>query len=204
MRTWRSLRTWNKDKGFCFDSAKVCPVTFRPPRISWRHRKHNRRVGVRGRERGSCFSSPRLMTADGRMSVVMCEWAAEQRGVIPGGSRRSGACSRTLGVAYPEIGLTGASEHWRSESDCSCNFSYLVCFPLHLSLLNAHSSESGESWLLACFDINKKALNNWHWKYDICAHAFLFTVIPLEIVEMLLLLDLCFCLCCFSKVVPLF
>lgn len=91
----------------------------------------------------------RLMTADGRMFVVMCEWAAEQRDVISGGSRRSSACGRTLGVAYeqfpsehPEIGLTGASEHWRSESDCSCNFTYLICFPLHLSLLNAHSSES--------------------------------------------------------------
>lgn len=60
MRTWRLLQTWNNVKGFCFDSAKVCPVTFRPTRISWYQRKHNRCVGVCGRERSSCFSSPQV------------------------------------------------------------------------------------------------------------------------------------------------
>lgn len=154
MRTWRLLQTWNNVKGFCFDSAKVCPVTFRPTRISWYQRKHNRCVGVCGRERSSCFSSPQVN--DSRREHV-CGLVRVSRGAAGrysgGGSRRSGACRRTPGVAWeqfpsehPEIGLTGASEHCRSESDCSGNFHYLICFPSPSVCLKLVSRSFG--WIL--------------------------------------------------------
>lgn len=155
IRPWCLLHAWNEVRGFCFDSPKVCLVTFRPALISWCQRKHNRCVCVCGWVLGGCIRQSvhrRLMTADGRMFMVGCEWAEEQQDVIqrsPAGQIHAASHRgrvRTIFVGAPRIWLD-RSEHWQSKSDNCCNLSYLcpsLSYPSYTRIPISH----GFGWIL--------------------------------------------------------
>lgn len=127
----------------------------------------------------------RLMTADGRMFVVMCEWAEEQRDIIRGtpdgpahaaahrGSRGNNFRRNTLKLVWQERPNTAGV------SLIALVISPILSVsPLHLSLLNAQSSESQLRVNPDCWHVS---ILRKHWQelaleiLHLCTCVFIYT-----------------------------